>query len=50
VARPGPNKLKFTGRIAGKALKPGHYRAVFVAVDSAGASRPKTLSFTIVKG
>lgn len=49
-AHPGPNMLKFTGRIAGRALKPGHYQAVFVAVDSAGASRPQTLKFTILSG
>jgi hypothetical protein len=48
-AHAGLNKLKFTGRMRRKALKPGHYQAVFTAVDSAGASRPQTLSFTIVR-
>ena len=32
----GLNKLAFSGRIRGKALKPGHYRAVFATTDSAG--------------
>jgi hypothetical protein len=45
----GANRVAFTGRIGGKALKPGRYKAVFIAVDAAGASAPHSLSFTIVK-
>jgi Glycine rich protein len=47
TARPGANKVAFTGRIHGNALQPGNYRAVFTALDTVGASSPKTLSFTI---
>jgi hypothetical protein len=43
------NKIAFSGRIRGKALKPGRYQAAFTAIDSAGASPTKTLGFTIVK-
>jgi hypothetical protein len=42
------NKLPFTGRIRGRALKPARYRAIFTAIDAAGASRPRALIFTIV--
>ncbi len=41
------NKVAFSGRISGRALKPGSYRAVFTATDAAGSARPRTLSFTI---
>ena len=44
----GLNKLRFTGRIRGKALKAGHYRAVFATTDSAGVSQPTAISFTVV--
>ncbi|MBV9213836.1 MAG: hypothetical protein JOZ25_09355 [Actinobacteria bacterium] len=49
TAHAGRNKVKFTGRIGGKALKPGNYQAIFTAVDAAGASPPQSLSFKIVK-
>jgi len=49
VAHAGINKVPFSGRIRGRALKPGRYQARFTAIDSAGASRPKTLTFTIVR-
>jgi CSLREA domain-containing protein len=45
----GLNQVAFSGRISGTALKPGHYKAEFTAIDSAGASAPRSLSFTIVK-
>jgi uncharacterized delta-60 repeat protein len=48
-AHAGLNKVPFSGRISGKALAPGSYRAVFTAADSAGVSPSKTLSFTIVR-
>ena len=44
----GLNKVAFTGRIRGKALKPGRYQAVFTATDAADASRARSLGFTIV--
>jgi hypothetical protein len=46
----GANAVPFSGRIGKKALKPGAYRASFVAVDAAGnKSKPKTVGFKIVK-
>jgi PKD repeat protein len=44
----GINRVGFTGRIRGGALKPGRYRAVFTATDAAGTSAPRTITFTIV--
>lgn len=49
-AHAGLNKVAFSGRVRGRALAPGRYEVTFTAVDSAGASPPKTLSFTIVRG
>jgi hypothetical protein len=49
-AHAGLNKVAFSGRVRGKALAPSRYEIAFTAVDSAGASPPKTLSFTIVRG
>jgi hypothetical protein len=43
----GLNSVAFSGRIGAKALKPGRYRAVFTAVNAAGPSPPRSLSFTI---
>src|SRR5262249_9576865 len=48
-AHAGLNKVAFSGRVQGKALKPGRYQATFTAIDSAGSAPPRTLSFTIVK-
>ncbi len=48
-AHTGLNKVAFSGRVRGKALAPGRYQVAFIAVDSAGASPPKTLTLTIVK-
>jgi hypothetical protein len=47
-ARTGLNKIRFTGRIRGRALKPGRYRAAFTAANTAGTSAPRALSFAIV--
>jgi hypothetical protein len=48
-AHGGLNKVAFSGRISGKALKPGRYQAVFTPIDNAGASVAQTLGFKIVK-
>lgn len=48
-AHAGLDKVAFSGRIRGKAIPPGRYQVTFTAIDAAGASPPKTLSFTIVK-
>jgi lysophospholipase L1-like esterase len=44
----GLNKIAFSGRVGGRALKPGRYLAVFAAIDRAGASSAQTLHFRIV--
>lgn len=49
TSKAGVNKLPFTGRIKGKALKPGKYQAVFTARDSAGTSKTAKVNFTIVR-
>jgi PKD repeat protein len=50
AAHAGANRLRFEGRLSRiRKLKPGHYNAVFTAVNAAGRSVPRSLSFTIVK-
>jgi hypothetical protein len=48
----GANVKPFSGRIAGRALRPAHYRVTLVAVDSMGnPSTPRTvLRFTVLRG
>ena len=46
----GDARLRFTGRSSGRALRPGSYTLVVVAIDAAGnASRTATLAFRIVR-
>ena len=46
----GANKTKFSGKIRGKKLKRGPYRATAVAADSAGGkSSPKSISFAVIQ-
>ncbi len=47
-ARDGVNKLPFTGRVRGRALKSGAYRATFTAESLAGSSPASTISFRVV--
>jgi PKD domain-containing protein/lactonase family protein with 7-bladed beta-propeller len=48
-ARPGRNALKWNGKLKGKPLPPGAYRANVVATDAAaGRSAAKTVGFRIV--
>lgn len=48
-AKAGANKLKWNGRLKGKPLPPGSYRATVVATDQAGGrSAPKTVGFRIL--
>lgn len=50
-AQAGRQSLRFSGRLRGKPLKPGGYRATIVAVDAAGqASDPRRVSFRVVRG
>jgi hypothetical protein len=45
----GVNTIAFDGRVAGRALRKGSYRATLVITDSAGQrSRAETLSFKVV--
>ena len=46
----GFNKLPFSGRIRGRPMRAGDYRAVFAATGAGGSSDPKTLRFRIVAG
>ena len=47
----GRQSTRFSGRLRGKPLKPGRYRATVVATDSAGQkSKPRRVSFRIVRG
>jgi putative Ig domain-containing protein len=48
TAHPGLNKVAFTGRIRGRALKPRRYQAIFTAIDAAGASPSLALRFRVV--
>ena len=44
----GSNTLAFSGRVGSKKLRPGRYRVVGTASDSAGASKPALARFTVV--
>jgi hypothetical protein len=48
-AHAGLNRLRFSGRIRGKPLKPADYDAVFAATSGGGTSDPRTLRFSIVR-
>ena len=50
TARVGLNRIAFSGRIRGRALPAGYYRAAFTAANSAGTSAPRALNFRIVRG
>jgi 6-phosphogluconolactonase (cycloisomerase 2 family) len=48
-AKAGANKLKWNGRLQGKPLLPGSYRAAVVATDKAGGrSAPKRVGFRVL--
>ncbi len=47
-SRNGLNRLLFTGRVRGRALHPGAYRATFTGESLAGSSTPSTISFRVV--
>jgi hypothetical protein len=43
---PGPNSIRFAGKVRGRALKPGRYRGLATATDSVGnVSRPRAAGF-----
>lgn len=48
-AKAGANKLKWNGRLKGKPLAPGSYRATALATDGAGGrSAPQTVGFRVL--
>jgi hypothetical protein len=50
-AAAGADSIRFSGRLAGRALRPGRYRALVSAVDGAGhRTVAQRVSFTIVRG
>ncbi|MBA2793089.1 MAG: hypothetical protein H0U32_03715 [Thermoleophilaceae bacterium] len=50
VVKPGRNEIVFTGRIAGRRLSPGVYRAVLTVRDLAGnASAQRVFMFKVIK-
>lgn len=50
LSHQGANRVAFSGRIGSRALRPGRYQATLIATDATNhASRPKTITFTIVK-
>jgi hypothetical protein len=45
----GARRVRFDGRLRGRALAPGHYRATIVAVDGRQRrSRPRRTAFTVI--
>jgi PKD repeat protein len=49
ATKPGAKKLRWNGKLKGKPLRPGHYRATVIATDKEGArSAPKTVGFRIL--
>ena len=47
---PGRNTISFSGRIAGRRLRPGRYRALLVITDSAGnVSRVERIRFRVLR-
>jgi hypothetical protein len=49
AAHAGVNKLRFEGRLSrGRTLKPGRYRLMVTATDSAGSSLPTSASFRLL--
>ncbi|HEU5110106.1 MAG TPA: hypothetical protein VFT95_16310 [Micromonosporaceae bacterium] len=51
TAASGTSRVRFTGRIGKRALRPGRYRAVLTATDAAGnRSAPRTTRFRVVRG
>jgi len=47
---PGSVRVPFSGRIGGKALRPGSYTASVTAIDGSGnRSKPDRVKFTVVK-
>ncbi len=49
-SRAGGNRVRFSGRVGRRTLRPGRYRATLTAVDAAGnRSKPSAVRFRIVR-
>jgi DNA-binding beta-propeller fold protein YncE len=47
---PGPNRVRFSGRIGGRALRPGAYRLIVTATDAAGnRASGRSQAFRVVR-
>jgi len=46
---PGSDRVAFSGRIGGRALAPGAYRASLSAGNANGSSRAESLTFTVLR-
>jgi hypothetical protein len=44
----GEHKVPYNGRVKGKTLKPGKYKAVFTASTAAGTSKPASVGLTVL--
>jgi Thrombospondin type 3 repeat len=49
IGHEGRNRVAYTGRVRGKALKPGRYRAVFRTKVGKRLSKPRSVKFKIVR-
>jgi hypothetical protein len=50
AVHPGQNTIVFSGRIAGRKLRPGRYRALLVIKDTAGnVSRVERVRFRVLR-
>ncbi|MGH8572929.1 MAG: hypothetical protein ACREX8_10185, partial [Gammaproteobacteria bacterium] len=50
AGKAGENRTRFAGKIRGKALKPGRYRATLIATSTSGRrSQPRFLRFRAVR-
>ena len=50
TSRAGGNRVRFTGRVGRRTLRPGRYRATLTAVDATGArSQARAVTFRIVR-
>ncbi len=47
-AAAGDHKVPYNGRVKGKTLKPGKYKAVFTASTAAGTSKPASVGLTVL--
>jgi hypothetical protein len=49
-SRAGANRIRFSGRIGRRKLKPGSYRLTLTPTDAAGnRGKPRRLSFRVVR-